>query len=103
MEFHRLHRISSILNHLRCDLSKSFSYVHHIFKHSLFSSLFPPVLNPQRNPFQSNTMTDDFLRTHPHFKTNVPSLYMTPTTFELRFPKNRNFDQYVAYASKNLE
>ena len=47
-------------------------------------------------------MTDEFLRTHPNFKANLPSLYMTPTTYKFRFPQDRNFDHYVAYASKNL-
>ena len=47
-------------------------------------------------------MTDEFLRTHPNFKANLPSLYMTPTTYKFRFPQDRNFDHYVAYASKIL-
>ena len=28
---------------------------------------------------------------------------MTPTTFKFRFPQDRNFDHYAAYASKSLE
>ena len=48
-------------------------------------------------------MSDEFLRTHPNFKANLPSLYMTPTTNKFRFPQDRNFDHYVAYASKSLE
>ena len=28
---------------------------------------------------------------------------MTPTTYQFRFPQDRNFDHYVAYASKSLE
>ena len=64
---------------------------------------FPPALNPQKNPSQSNTTTEEFLRTHPHFKANLPSLYITPTTNKIRFPQNRNFDHYVAYTSKKLE
>ena len=47
-------------------------------------------------------MRDEFLRTHPSFKANLPSLYMTPTTYKFRFPQDRNFDHYVAYASTNL-
>ena len=48
-------------------------------------------------------MTNKFLRTHPNLKANLPSLYMTPTTYKFRFPQDQYFDQYVAYASKNLE
>ena len=48
-------------------------------------------------------MSDEFLRTHPNFKANLPSLYMTPTQYKFRFPQDRNFDHYVAYASKSLE
>ena len=28
---------------------------------------------------------------------------MIPTTYKFRFPQDRNFDQYVAYALKHLE
>ena len=28
---------------------------------------------------------------------------MIPTTYKFRFPQDRNFDHYVAYASKSLE
>ena len=66
------------------------------------SGILPPTLHPLKTPSQSNTMTDEFLRTHPNFKANLPSLYMTPTTYKFRFPQDRNFDHYVAYASKNL-
>ena len=62
-----------------------------------------PVLNPQKSPSQSNTRTDEFLRTHHLFNANLASLYMSPTTYKFRFPKDRNFDHYAAYASKNLE
>ena len=48
-------------------------------------------------------MSNEFLRTHPNFKANLLSLYMTPTTYKLRFPRDRNFDHYVAFASKSLE
>ena len=66
------------------------------------SGILPPTLHPLKTPSQSNTLTDEFLRTHPNFKANLPSLYMTPTTYKFRFPQDRNFDHYVAYASKNL-
>ena len=66
------------------------------------SGILPPTLHPLKTPSQSNTMTDEFLRTHPKFKANLPSLYMTPTTYKFRFPQDRNFDHYVAYASKKL-
>ena len=66
------------------------------------SGILPPTLHPLRTPSQSNTMTDEFLRTHPNFKANLPSLYMTPTTYKFRFRQDRNFDHYVPYASKNL-
>ena len=66
------------------------------------SGILPPTLHPLKTPTQSNTMTDEFLRTHPNFKANLPSLYMTPTTYKFRFPQDRSFDHYVAYASKNL-
>ena len=66
------------------------------------SGILPPTLQPLKTPTQSNAMTDEFLRTHPNFKANLPSLYMTPTTYKFRFPQHRNFDHYVAYASKNL-
>ena len=46
------------------------------------SGILPPTLHPLKTPSQSNTMTDEFLRTHPNFKANLPSLYMTPTTYK---------------------
>ena len=48
-------------------------------------------------------MTDEFLRTHSNLKANLPSLYMTPTTYKFRFPQERKSDHYVPYASTNLE
>ena len=48
-------------------------------------------------------MSDEFLRNHPIFKANLPSLYMTPTHYEFRLPQDRNFDHYIAYAFKCLE
>ena len=62
------------------------------------SGILPPTLHPLTTPSQSKTMTDEFLRTHPNFKANLPSLYKTPTTYKFRFPQDRNFDHYVAYA-----
>ena len=35
---------------------------------SIESNILPPLINLQKNPSQSNTMTDKFLRTHPRFK-----------------------------------
>ena len=67
------------------------------------SDILPPILHPIKTPSQPNTMSDEFLRTHPSFKANHPSLCMTPTTYKFRFPQDRNFDHYVAYASKSLE
>ena len=47
----------------------------------LFDYSIPsPVLQPVKNPSQRNIMTDEFPRTHPNFKANILSLYMTPTT-----------------------
>ena len=71
----------------------------HVF---IDSGILPPTLHPLRTPSQSNTMPDEFLRTHPKFKANLPSIYMTPTSYNFRFPQDRNVDHYVAYASKNL-
>ena len=65
------------------------------------SGVLPPTLHPLKFPSQTNTMSDEVLRTHPIFKANLPSLYMTPTQYKLR--QDRNFDHYVAYASKSLE
>ena len=48
-------------------------------------------------------MTGEFLRNYPNFKANLPSLYITPTQCNFRFPQDRNFDHYIAYASKSLE
>ena len=50
-------------------------------------------------------MTDKVLRNHPNsnFKANLPSLYMTATQYKFRFPQDRNFDYYIAFASENLE
>ena len=31
------------------------------------SGILPPTLHPLKTPSQSNTMTDEFLRTHPNF------------------------------------
>ena len=64
---------------------------------SINSGILPPILHPVKNPSQSYTRTGEFLRTHPKFKANLPSLYMTSAL------RDRNFDQYVTYASKNLE
>ena len=66
------------------------------------SGILPPTLHPLKTPSQSNTMTDELLRTLPNFNANLPSLYMTHTSYKFRFPQDRNFDHYVAYASKNL-
>ena len=66
------------------------------------SGILPPTLHPLKTPTQSNTMTDEFLRTHPNLKANLPTLYMIPTSYKFRFPQDRSFDHYVAYASKNL-
>ena len=67
------------------------------------SGILPPVFNPVKNFSQSNTLTDELLRTHLNFKTNFSSLNMTPTTYKFRYPQDRNFDHYGAYASKNFE
>ena len=77
---------------------------YNIFEDPVFidSGILPPTLHPLKTPSQSNTMTDEFLRTHPNFEANFPSLYMTPTIYKFRFPQDRNVDHYVAYASKNL-
>ena len=48
-------------------------------------------------------MTDELLRTHSNFKATLPSLHMTLTTYQSRFPQDRNFDHYVAQTCKNLE
>ena len=78
---------------------------HDILEYSVFidSGIQPPVLQPVKNHSQTSTMTDKFLRTHLNFKANLPPLYMTPTTYKIRFPQDRNFDYYVAYTSKTLE
>ena len=55
-----------------------------------------------KTPSQTITMTDDFLYTHPKFKDNLPSLYRTTTTYDFRFPQDRNSDHYVSYAFKKL-
>ena len=47
-------------------------------------------------------MSDESLRTHPNFKANLPSHYMTPTAYIFHFPQDRSFNHYVAYASKSL-
>ena len=44
------------------------------------SGILHPVLEPVKNPSQTNTMTDEFLRTHRNFEANLPFLCMTPTT-----------------------
>ena len=67
------------------------------------SGILPPTLHPLKTPSQTNTMSDEFLRNHPNFKANFPSLYMTPTQNKFRFPQDRNFYHYVPYASKSLE
>ena len=48
-------------------------------------------------------MTDEVLRTQLNFKAYLHSLYTTPFTYKFPLPQDRNFDQFVAYASKNLE
>ena len=67
------------------------------------SGILPPTLHPLKTHSQTNTVSDEFLLTHPKIKTNLTSLYMTPTTYKFCFPQDRNFDHYVAYASKILE
>ena len=76
-----------------------------IFEDPVFldSGLLHPILNPVKQPSQSNTMTDELQCTHPIFEANLSSFYMNPTTYKFRFPQDSNFDHYVAYASKNLE
>ena len=69
----------------------------------IVSGFVPPTLHPLKTPSQSNTTTDEILRNHPIFKANLPSSYMTPTQYKLRFPQDRNCYHYIAYASKNLE
>ena len=66
------------------------------------SGILPPSIHLVKNPSQTNTMTDEYLRTHPNFNANLPSLYMTPTTYKFRFPQACNVDHYVACASKLL-
>ena len=44
------------------------------------SGILPPVLQPVKKPSQTNTMIDEFLRTHTNFKAKLFSLYMTPIT-----------------------
>ena len=78
---------------------KKYNFLEDVF---IDSGILPPTLHPLKTPSQSNTMTDEFLRTHLNFKANLPSLYMTPTTYKFRFHQDRNFDHYVAYASKPL-
>ena len=67
------------------------------------SGILLHVLQPVKISSQTITMTDEIHRTHLNFKPNLPSLYMTPTTYKFRFPQDRNFDHYVADASKKLE
>ena len=62
------------------------------------SGMLPPNLHPVKTPSQTNTMSDEFLRNHPNFKANLPSLYMISTQYKFRFPQDRNFDHYIAYA-----
>ena len=64
------------------------------------SGILPPALHPVQNPSKTNTMTDEFLRTYPKYKSNLPSLYITQTTYKFPFPQDRNFDHYAAYACK---
>ena len=42
----------------------------------------PSNLHPCKNPFQTNIMPDEILRTHPNFEANLPSQYTTPTTYK---------------------
>ena len=78
---------------------------YNILKDPVFfdSGILPPTLHPLRTLSQTNTMSDEFLRTHPNFKANLPYLHMTPMTYKFCFPQDHNFDHYVAYASKSLE
>ena len=48
-------------------------------------------------------MTDELFGTHPNFNSNLSFLCVTPTTLNFRFPQDRSFDHFGAYASKNLE
>ena len=63
------------------------------------SGILPPTFHPLKTPSQTNTMSDEFLRTHLSFKANLSSLYKSPTQNEFCFPQERNFDHYIAYAS----
>ena len=70
---------------------------------SIDSGILPHVIQPVKNPSQTNSMTDELLRAHPNFKTNLPFSCMTLTSYKIRFPQDRRFDHYVACSSKNLE
>ena len=70
---------------------------------SIDSGILSPVPQAVKNHSQTNTMTVEFLRTHPNFKANRSSLYITPTTCKFRFPQDRNFEHYLAYTSLNLK
>ena len=64
-----------------------------------YSGILPSTLHPVKSPSQTNTLTDEFPHTHPRFKANLPSLFMTPTTYKFR-QRDRIFDHY---GSRNLE
>ena len=40
--------------------------------------------SPKKNPFQSNTMLDYFLKNHPGYRAKLSFLYMTPTKYKFR-------------------
>ena len=48
-------------------------------------------------------MSDECLREDPNFKANLPSPYMTPTSYKFCFFQDPNYDHYAANASKNVD
>ena len=66
------------------------------------SGLMPPVLHPLKNPSKLNTVSGEFITSHPKFKANFPALYMTRTSYLFQLPHDCSLDQYVSYASRQL-
>ena len=70
---------------------------------SIDCGIIPHVIQHVKNPSQTNSMTNELLRAHPNFKTNLPFSYMTAKTYNFRFPQDRKFNHFNAYFSNNLE
>ena len=62
----------------------------------------PPVLHPYKSTTKLSHIPKDFFESHPEFKINLISLYLTPTDYKFHFTMDRSEDHFVAFASRQM-